>query len=336
VLVARLDSLGDVILAGPAVRALAEGADVDLLCSHIGLPAAALLPGVRRTLCFDAPWVLRDAPDVDRSAIDALVAAVAAGGYAAAAVLTSSHQSPLPLALLLRLAGVPEVAGVSLDHPGRLLDHRIPGDPDVHEVERGLLVAEALGARRPTDLALRLTVTGPSGPEPDLVAVHPGSLAPARTLPPATWREVVAALVGAGWDVVVTGSAAEIELCSFVAGGTGRGAAVRAGAGLGELARVLASAAVVVTGNTGPMHVAAAMGRPVVAAFAPTVPASRWAPWQVPHVLLGDQAVPCSGCRAVTCPLEHQWCLAGVTAPDVVAAVAALARPRLPTLEVTP
>jgi ADP-heptose:LPS heptosyltransferase len=92
----------------------------------------------------------------------------------------------------------------------------------------------------------------------------------------------------------------------------------------------------VVTGNTGPMHLAAAMGRPVVAVFAPTVPASRWAPWQVPHLLLGDQAVPCAGCRAVTCPLDHQWCLAGVTAPDIVAAVSALTQPRLPTLEVTP
>src|SRR5215204_2905541 len=149
-LVTRLDSMGDVLLAGPAISALAALGPVDILCSGRGAPAAALLPDVTGILPFDAPWVLRDAPPVDPLAIDHLVDRVAAHRYARAAVLTSSHQSPLPMALLLRLAGVAEIAAVSIDHAGRLLDHRIPGDPDVHEVERGLLVAEALGAPVPT------------------------------------------------------------------------------------------------------------------------------------------------------------------------------------------
>ena len=96
---------------------------------------------------------------------------------------------------------------------------------------------------------------------------------------------------------------------------------------LAELADVLASAAVVASGNTGPMHLAAAVGRPVVAAFAPTVPVERWRPWAVPHVVLGDDTVPCRLCRHVTCPLPVQHCLAGVDADTVLGAVAALARP---------
>ena len=97
---------------------------------------------------------------------------------------------------------------------------------------------------------------------------------------------------------------------------------------LRQLGTVLAGADAVVCGNTGPMHLAAAVGTPVVAAFAPTVPLARWRPWRVPHVVLGDQDVPCAGCRSRVCPLDEQVCLASVTGADVVAALDRLAPAR--------
>jgi heptosyltransferase III len=90
---------------------------------------------------------------------------------------------------------------------------------------------------------------------------------------------------------------------------------------LGELAEVLAGASAVVVGNTGPAHLAAAVGTPVVSIFPPTVPAERWRPWGVPHLLLGDQHVACAGCRARVCPIAGQPCLSGVRPAEVVAAV---------------
>ena len=58
VLAVRLDNEGDVLLAGPAIRALAAGADrVTLLCGPRGRQAAALLPGVDEVLCGRAPWI---------------------------------------------------------------------------------------------------------------------------------------------------------------------------------------------------------------------------------------------------------------------------------------
>jgi ADP-heptose:LPS heptosyltransferase len=80
----------------------------------------------------------------------------------------------------------------------------------------------------------------------------------------------------------------------------------------------------VVVGNTGPAHLAAAVGTPVVSLFAPTVPAVRWRPWRVPHELLYVD-VPCAGCRARTCPVPGHPCLAGVGVDEVVAAVERLA-----------
>jgi ADP-heptose:LPS heptosyltransferase len=87
------------------------------------------------------------------------------------------------------------------------------------------------------------------------------------------------------------------------------------------LADVIAGADAVVTGNTGPAHLSAAVGTPVVSVYAPTVPAQRWHPWRVPHVLLGDQNVECAGCHAAVCIHPTQSCVAGVTATDVTDAV---------------
>jgi ADP-heptose:LPS heptosyltransferase len=94
---------------------------------------------------------------------------------------------------------------------------------------------------------------------------------------------------------------------------------------LAGLAGVLAGAEVVVVGNTGPAHLAAAVGTPVVSLFAPVVPAVRWRPWGVRHVLLGDQEAACAGSRARVCPVPGHPCLDGVPVEEVVAAVGALA-----------
>jgi heptosyltransferase-3 len=94
---------------------------------------------------------------------------------------------------------------------------------------------------------------------------------------------------------------------------------------LAGLAAVLAGASAVVVGNTGPMHLAAAVATPVVCLFAPVVPAVRWRPWRVPSVLLGDQTAACAGSRARVCPVPGHPCLNGLAVSQVAAAVERLA-----------
>ena len=164
VLVARVDSAGDVLLAGPAVRAVARrSAHVTLLCGPRGRDAAELLPGVDEILCHHCPWIDAEPEPVSRTATEALVADVAAVAPDVAFVLTSFHQSPLPLALLLRLAGVPRIAATSVDYPGSLLDVRHRADRDIHEVQRSLELVAMLGHRlAPGDdggLRVRATAT---------------------------------------------------------------------------------------------------------------------------------------------------------------------------------
>jgi ADP-heptose:LPS heptosyltransferase len=119
--------------------------------------------------------------------------------------------------------------------------------------------------------------------------------------------------------VLVTGGPGERGLTEAVAGS--RGVDLGGGTSLAEMAALLAGAAAVVVGNTGPAHLAAAVGTPVVSLFSPVVPAARWAPYGVRTVLLGDQTAPCRGTRARECPVPGHPCLDSVTAADVVAAV---------------
>ena len=335
VLVARQDSLGDVLLAGPAVRAVAAGARrVTLLCGPRGRAAAELLPGVDEVVVAHAAWIDAQPRPVTRAGVDELVDRLAGLQVDQALVLTSFHQSPLPLALVLRMAGVPTIAAVSVDYPGSLLDVRHRVDEDLHEVERSLSLAATLGYRLPDGDDGRLAVRrDPAAPVPDLegpyVVVHPGASVPARAWAPERHAALVDALVEGGRRVVVTGSAAERPLTALVAGRRRPGVADLGGrVDLAGLAEVLAGAEAVVVGNTGPAHLAAAVGTPVVSLFAPVVPAVRWRPWGVPLVLLGDQRAACAGSRARACPVPGHPCLDGVPVAEVVAAVERLAPAR--------
>jgi ADP-heptose:LPS heptosyltransferase len=337
VLVARLDNDGDVLLAGPAVRAVAAGADrVTMLCGPRGSGAAALLPGVDDIVTFRADWIDPHPQAITRDGMLSLVDRLASLAISEAIILTSFHQSPLPLALLLRMAAVPVIAAVSEDYPGSLLDVRHHVADDIHEVERSLSTVRTLGFELPPGDDGRLAVerghADPPTHEP-YVVVHPGASVPARAWSPSRNAELVSALTEDGWTVVVTGSPSEADLVAAVAGGATDRTRVIDLAGrtdLAGLADVLAGASAVVVGNTGPAHLAAAVGTPVVSLYAPTVPAVRWRPWNVPHALLGRQEIACAGCRARVCPIDpvDQPCLATVAVHDMVAAVNALARDR--------
>ncbi|GIG28373.1 glycosyltransferase family 9 protein [Cellulomonas marina] len=354
VLAVRLDSDGDVLLTGPAVRALAAGAEaLDLLVSPAGRQAGELLPGVDRVLVADVPWSGYAPPPADPAALRDLVDVLAAGRYDRAVVFTSFHQSPLPMALLLRMAGVPFVAGTSEDYPGSLLDVRHRRPDGLHEVEAALDLARAVegevegevgaapAGRRGSPaldpaldddrLALRADrVAAAAAALPDevpaggFVVLHPGASVPARAPSPAHARTIALALAEEGRTVVVTGGPGERELARAVATGVPGAVDLAGRTSLAGLAAVLARADAVVVGNTGPAHLAAAVGTPVVSLFSPVVPADRWAPWGVPTVVLGDQGAPCALTRARTCPVEGHPCLTGVTPGQVVAAVDAL------------
>src|SRR3954452_5864793 len=326
VLIVRADGLGDVVLAGPAVRAVAaSGARITMLSSTRGEPAARRLPGVGEVIIAALPWSETSSPPMAAADMAAFAATLHDPSVDEAMILTSSHQSPLPTALLLRQAGVERIGGTTVGHPGSLLDVALRHDDDVHEVVRSLRVATAMGYALPRrhDGALRLRRRGrsskPRSTRRPYVVVHPGASVAARTLPAEQWAAVVPPLIEAFGRVVVTGAAGERAVTAAVAAKR-RGVDDLGGRlDLDGFLDVLDGADVVVSGNTGPAHLAAAVGTPVVSLFAPTVSGARWHPWSVPYRLLGRQDVPCAGCRAQRCPVLSQPRLAGVGPAPIVA-----------------
>jgi HAD superfamily hydrolase (TIGR01662 family) len=351
VLVARPDSVGDVLVTGPAIRAVAANADrVVMLCGPRGRAAAELLPGVDELVEWRLPWIDPQPGAVDPAEMARLVARLAEVGADEAVVFTSFHQSALPLALLLRMAGVGRISAISDDYPGSLLDvrHRVPSG--IPEAERALSLAAAAGfplpaedeprlRLRPEELGTAAAGSGHGGPvasesgdadrgaalpEPGYVVVHPGSSVPARACPPEVCARIVRALTDAGHRVVVTGGPGEGPLTARVAGRTGIDLGGQTS--LRRLATIIARAACLVVGNTGPAHLAAAVGVPVVSLFAPTVPFGQWGPFRVPTVRLGAAAADCRHTRATTCPVPGHPCLSGIEPRQVVEAVRLLDR----------
>ena len=329
-------SLGDVLVTGPAIRALAAGCDtLTLLTGPRGADAAALLPGVDGILVYQAPWIEADPRALDLGRLRFLEHALALGEFDQAVVFTSLDQSALPMALLLRMVGVPRISAIGTDHSGSLLDVRHRVDEDVPEPERALSLAAAAGFAPPPGDDGRLALLRPLPtvqglvPPGEYVVVHPGCSAPARTWPTDRWAQAVDALAAAGHAVLVTGTRAERDLTAAIAGT--RGIDLGGRTSLAELACVIHGAGAVVVPNGGPAHLAAAVGTPVVSLFAPVVPAARSAPRGMPTILPCDQQAAYANNPARSCPVPGHPCLNSVRALDVIEAVEKLLSAREPT-----
>ncbi|MBP0623848.1 glycosyltransferase family 9 protein [Cupriavidus consociatus] len=352
VLCVRLDNMGDVLMSTPAMQALAEsmpGRRLTLLTSHAAAALAPHLPMVKRVLAWNAPWARHDeaAPAAPGPAMLRCARWLGRYRFDAAVIFTVYSQSPLPAAMLCALAGIPLRLACCRENPYALLTDWVPerepamqpGQRPRHEARRQLdLVAQVGAGTRDTRLRFRVLAadraafaalaahlagwrSGRGGP---LVVVHPGASAASRRWPAARFAEVARALATqAGAHVLVTGADNERETVHAVCAGAHHARVVPlAGAlTLGEMGALLEAADLLVSNNTGPVHLAAALGTPVVDLYALTNP--QHTPWQVPHhTLFAD--VPCRYCYKSTCPQGHHRCLEDVPAALAVQAALAL------------
>jgi ADP-heptose:LPS heptosyltransferase len=340
VLAVRLDNLGDVLVTTPAIHAIRESlpeASVTLLASPIGAQAGRLNPDVDEVVVHSAPWMDPwSRLPLDPARESRAIAQLSEGSYDAAVIFTSFRQSPLPAAYMCYLAGIPLRLAASIDGPGSLLTtrHRHP-ERMMHEVERGLDLVAAIGMRASDDRlvlvvpdAAREEIAGIATGERPLMVVHPGCSMPARTYPWEMYVEVIETLVrDLNARVVVTGADDERPLVDTILAHVDPRTRTNVVTAAGSLAfpafcALIEAADLVVTNNTGPMHMAAALGTPVVALFALTNPPEQWGPWRVPHRMLWHE-VPCRLCYSRVCPTTHD-CLREVHPRDVVQAAVEL------------
>ncbi len=339
ILAIRLDNLGDVLVTTPALHAIKTslpGAALTLLASPVGAQVARLNPDLDDVIVYQAPWMdpWHKLPQ-DSQREQQMIATIRERRFDGAIIFTSFRQSPLPAAYLCYLADIPLRVAASIDGPGSLLTtrHKHP-ERMMHEVERGLDLVGAIGLTT-NDVDLVLHVPGDARRYIDdvlatyrldcqhpLIVVHPGCSMPARTYPWEMYVKVVDLLVEhLGAAVFLTGAEDERELVerilSHVQENTRRAVYSLAGVlSFPALCALIETVDLVITNNTGPMHIAAAVKTGVAALFALTNPPEQWGPWQVPQRLLNVD-VPCRICYSRVCPYQHE-CLRLVTPQMVV------------------
>lgn len=335
VLCVRLDNLGDVLMTTPALRALKQAQPQRHLCllaSRGGAAAARHIPEVDQVLSYEAPWTRSLA---DAAADRALIEQLRAQAFDAAVIFTVFSQSALPAALLCHLAGIPLRLAHCRENPYSLLSHWVeesePQRQVRHEVQRQLDLVATVGARtddlrlsfrvEPDDrrsLEARLLRLG-IGPGQPLVLIHPGASAESRRYPPERYA-VAAWLVHQRLrcPLLFGGSADERELVGRVRRELDAPSHSLAGElSLGECAALIERATVLVSNNSGPVHLAAALGASVVDLYAQTN--LQHTPWQVPHKVLWHD-VPCKWCFKSRCPQGHHDCLRKVEPEEVAQA----------------
>ena len=337
VLAVRLDNIGDVVMLGPALRAVKEtspAARITLLGTPGGTTAAPLLPWVDDALVWRPIWQdLGHLPFDPRRELD-LVALLAERGFDAALIFSSFSQTPHAAGYVCYLAGIPLRAGESKEFGGRCLTTELKSAPDdLHQVERNLRLVESLGfaardrrivvaipddARASAGEILRGAGIDPTEP---FVLIHPGASAQARRYPPERSGDVARLLGERGWPVLVTGVERERALVETVLARAPDARCLLGGTSLPEYASLVERAALVICGNTLPLHLADALLTPVLALYSGTDYEEQWRPRFTRHRLL-RRPTPCHPCYLFQCPIG-QPCLA-VPPEEVVSAAEAL------------
>ncbi len=333
----RLDTMGDVLMSGPAMDALRHslpGASLTLLTSLSGAAIARMMPQVDGVIVYEAPWMKATAPRASGAPDLEMAAALRRRRFDAAVIFTVYSQNPLPAAFLCHLAGIPLRLAHCRENPYQLLTSWVretePEGGVRHEVRRQLDLVKSVGCETPDErmrlcvpaavrerVRLRLGRMG-IGPGSRWVMVHPGATAASRRYPPEGFAEVARALVERGCRVVFTGVWQERELVESIRAAAGAGTVSLAGVlNLEELTALVSLAPLLVSNNTGPVHIAAALGTPVVDIYALTNP--QHTPWMTPQRVLTHD-VPCKYCYQSMCPAGHHECLRGIPPAAVVQA----------------
>ncbi|MFB2893036.1 lipopolysaccharide heptosyltransferase II [Aerosakkonemataceae cyanobacterium BLCC-F50] len=338
ILCVRLDAIGDVLMTTPAIRALKEslpGRKITLLTSPSGKEIASLIPEINDVIVYDAPWMKATALRANSSPEFAMVERLGESKFDAAVIFTVFSQNPLPSAFLCYLADIPLRLAHCHENPYQLLTNWVldpePSNGIRHEVQRQIDLVATVGCSTNNQ---RMSLQVPEAAryrifnilksldidlEKPWVVIHPGATAASRRYPPEGFAEVARSLIlDRNFQVLLTGTEPERQLIESIQKAINVTSYSLVGClNLTEMAALIQLSTLLISNNTGPVHIAAAVGTPVVDLYALTNP--QHTPWAVPNrVLFHD--VSCKFCYKSVCPEGHNNCLKLVTPDEIVRA----------------
>jgi lipopolysaccharide heptosyltransferase II len=349
ILCVRLDALGDVLMTSPAFKAIkAENKfrRISLLTSPSGAAIAQLIPEVDQVIIYESPWMKATLPRGSQPDFE-MIERLRRENFDAAIIFTVYSQNPLPAAFVCFLAGIPLRLAYCHENPYQLLTDWV-GDPEPaefirHEVRRQLDLVGSVGFASPDEtMSLcppptayrearqRLVEAGVKLERPWLI-IHPGSTAPSRQYSPEGFATAARQLVNeAGFQVAFSGTGTEDSLVENIRlSMNAPSVSLVNRLDLAQMAAAIDLAPVLVSNNTGPAHIAAALQTPVVDLYALTNP--QHTPWGGPNRVL-NYDVPCKYCYKSVCPQGHHNCLRLVKPQQIVQAVLELVPDFAPTV----
>jgi lipopolysaccharide heptosyltransferase II len=293
--------MGDLIMSGPAIRALKQSFDckITVLTSSMAASIVKHMPEIDDAIIFDVPWIKTEEADNDLSDI---VKTLKSRAFDAAVIFTVYSQSALPSAMLAYQAGIPRVLAYCRENPYGLITDWVPDKEPFefikHQVKRDLDLVELVGAEVRDDrlhlevksglwnanVVGKLTLHGINVEQPWIV-LHPGVSEVKRQYPLESWIAVAKLLINQGYQVLFTGSKTEKNLTDQLRFATGEGSYSLGGIlDLDEFICLIKEAPLVLSVNTGTVHIAAAVGTPVVVLYAQTNP--QHTPWKIENKVL--------------------------------------------------
>jgi heptosyltransferase-2 len=322
--------VGDTVLAQPLFRRLHERharLALDVLAPAWTLPLLRRMPEVAETIA--SPF---GHGELKLAARCRLARDLAKRGYDQAVVLPNSFKS----ALIPRLAGIPMRSGYVGEFRYPLLDDARTLDERAHPLlaEQYAALADSAGSAllRPLP-ALRLTVSEPGRAElldtlgltlsPQVAILCPGAeYGPAKRWPASYFAELARRLADDGYQIWIVGSSKDRGIGQEITRLSGKVSVDLCGrTTLDQVVDLLSCAHVVISNDSGLMHVAAALAVPLIALYGSSSPSFTPPLSEQATVLKLD--LPCSPCYKRECPLQHFNCMVQLTPDRVYAAIVA-------------
>jgi heptosyltransferase-2 len=333
ILIVRTDRIGDVVLSLPMIPILKSAVPESSLAFLLRSSTQDLVAGQR-----DLETILT----YDRNGIEKpfgeMLKEIRANRFDAVVVTYPTFR----LAMLMFVAGIPVRVGTgyrwySFLFNMRVFEHRKTAEK--HEAEYNVSLLRPFGVAEDSRAQPSLVITEVArqqaakaleemniGMNRPIAILHPGSGGSARDWPAERFGQLAALLVADGMQVIVTGGPGEDLLLKAVSDHSGNAVKLLASPlPLMSLAALIERSHVFVSNSTGPLHVAAAVGTPVVAFYPPILQCSskRWGPLTPNRVIFEPLSKNCPRCKGGACQANE--CLAQISAAEVARAVRTMA-----------
>jgi lipopolysaccharide heptosyltransferase II len=303
ILCIRADNMGDLLMSSPAIRALKNtfNCKITLLTSTMGNVIAPFIEEIDETIVSNLPWIKTKNP-INEKEIFGLINRIKSYQFDAAVIFTVYSQNPLPAAMLAYMAAIPRRLAYCRENPYQLLtDWIVEKEPFSfiqHQVNRDLNLVKMVNAEPETEkLKINVSEKAKSNAlkklkklgvnfQQNWLILHPGVSETKREYPKEEWIKIGKLLTAdLGSQLLITGSESEKELCDNIANEIGSSSFSLAGALIiEEFIALIDQTRLVISVNTGTVHIAAATQTPIIVLYALSNP--QHTPWKVASKVL--------------------------------------------------